>query len=75
MVNRRYLDFNGESFDQRLARFPEMLTRKHLISLRLFDTLECVNFAIKRGKVPYVKRGQLIHFPKAEIKKWLKNRD
>ncbi len=75
MVTVRALDFNGETFEQRLGRMPDIMTRKHLISLRLFDNLDEINFAIKRGKIPAIVRGRDVHFDKKEIKKWLLTRD
>jgi hypothetical protein len=75
MIRAICLDLNGETFDQRIRRMPDKLKRKHLVFLRLFETVEAVSFAIKMKKLPYLGKGKNVYFKKEEIRKWLKTRE
>jgi len=69
------LDLRGESLDQRLKRMPDTMTPYDLVKLRLYENIDSVVFAVKRGKLPAIFNGKDIHFKKIEIKRWLKTRD
>lgn len=73
--NKIALDLRDESFNQRLNRLPDILTRNHLVTLRLFQTIDAVNFAVQRNKIPFIKKGRKVNFDKRAIKQWLKTRD